>query len=244
MDIHTVEPLEREPSLVEVEIVIRKLKSYISPGDQILAELMKARNETLYSEIHRLLCYIWNKEELPQQWKESIIVPIYKMGDKTDCNNYRRISLLSSTHKILSIILLDRLNQHANEVTGHHQCRFRRNRSTMDQIFYIRQILEKKLEYNGMMHQLFIDFKKDYDSFKGEVLYNILLEFGAPKKLVNLIKMCLNETYNNVHVGKLWSDKFPIQNGLKQRDDIPPLLFNVVIVYTNRNTKKIKNVWN
>jgi hypothetical protein len=60
-----------------------------------------------------------------------------------------------------------------------------------------------------MVHQLFIDFKKAYDSVKREVLYNILLEFGIPKRLVRLAKMCLNETYSNVHAGKLLSDKFP-----------------------------------
>jgi hypothetical protein len=60
------------------------------------------------------------------------------------------------------------------------------------------------------VHQLFIDFKKIYDSAKREVLYNILLEFGMPKKLVRLIKMSLNETYSKVHVGKYLSDKFPI----------------------------------
>jgi hypothetical protein len=77
MDIHTAEPLVPKPSLVEVEIAIGKLKSYKSPGtDQIPAELIKAGGETLCSEIHRLICCIWNKEELPQQWKESIIVPI------------------------------------------------------------------------------------------------------------------------------------------------------------------------
>jgi sorting nexin-29 len=59
----------------------------------------------------------------------------------------------------------------------------------MDQILYIRQILEKKWEYNGTVYQLFIDFKKAYDSIKREVLYNILLQFPVPKKLVRLIKM-------------------------------------------------------
>jgi hypothetical protein len=84
MDIHTAEPLVPEPSLVEVEIAIVKLKSYKSPGiDQIPAELIKAGCETLYSEIHRLICSIWNEEELPQQWKEPVIVLIYKKGDKT-----------------------------------------------------------------------------------------------------------------------------------------------------------------
>jgi hypothetical protein len=85
MDIHTAEPLVPEPSLVEVEIAIGKLKSYKSRGiDDILAEFIKARGETSCSEIHKLIRAIWNKEELPQQWKESIIVPIYKKGDKTD----------------------------------------------------------------------------------------------------------------------------------------------------------------
>jgi hypothetical protein len=103
MDIHTAEPLVPEPSLVEVEIAIGKFRSYKSPGtDQILAELIKAMGETLCSEIHKLLCSIWNKEELPQQWKESIIVPIHKQGNKTDCNNYRGISRLLTAYKILS----------------------------------------------------------------------------------------------------------------------------------------------
>jgi hypothetical protein len=85
MDIHTAEPLIPEPGLVEVEIAIGKLRSYKSPGtDQIPAELIKAGGETLYSEIHGFICCIWNKEELPQQWKESILVLIHKKGDKTD----------------------------------------------------------------------------------------------------------------------------------------------------------------
>jgi hypothetical protein len=66
------------------------LKSYKYPGtDHIPGELIKAEGEILCSEIYRLICFIWNTEELPQQWKESIIVPTHKKGDKTDCNNYR-----------------------------------------------------------------------------------------------------------------------------------------------------------
>jgi hypothetical protein len=67
-------------------------------------------------------------------------------------------------------------------------------------------MLEKKLEYNETVHQLFIDLKKACDSVKRVVLYNILLAFGIPKKLVRLIKMCLNETYSEVCIGKLLSE--------------------------------------
>jgi hypothetical protein len=87
------------------------------------------------------------------------VVPIHKKGDKTDCSNYRGISLLSTSYKILSNILLARLTPYADEIIGDHECGFRGNRSMTDQIFYIRQILEKNLEYNGTVHQLFIDFK-------------------------------------------------------------------------------------
>ena len=142
-------------------------------------------------EIHKLIISIWNKEELPDKWKESFIVPIYMKGDKTDCNNYRGMSLLPTTYKVLSNILLSRLTPYAEEVIGDHQCGFRRNRSTSDHIFCIPQILEKKWEYNEAVHQLFIDFKKAYDSVRREVLYNILIEFGVPKKLGRLVKCVL-----------------------------------------------------
>jgi hypothetical protein len=102
---------------------------------------------------------IWDKE-LPHQWKESIVVPIHKKGDKTDCSNYQGISLLSTSYKILSKILLARLAPYVDEIIGDQQCGFRHDKSTTDHIFYIRQILEKKWEYNGTVHQLFIDFKK------------------------------------------------------------------------------------
>jgi hypothetical protein len=151
----------------------------------------------LHSELHKLILMIWNKEEFPHQWKESVVAPIQERGDKTDCSNYRGISLLSNSY-ILSNILLSRLIPYADKIIGDHQCGFRHNRSTTDQILYIRQILEKKSEYNGTVHQLFIDFKKAYDSVRRAALYNILIEFGIPRKLVRLIKMCLNETYSRV----------------------------------------------
>jgi hypothetical protein len=71
-----------------------------------------------------------------------------------------------------------------------------------------------------------------------EVLYSILLEFGIPKKLVGLIKTCLNETYSTVQISKNLSDKFPIQNGLKQGDALSPLLFNSALEYAIRRVQE------
>ena len=86
--IYTAEPLVSEPSAFEIELAIEKLKSHKSPGtDQISAGLIKAVGRTICGEIHKLIISVWNKEELPEECKESIIVLVYKMGDKTDCSN-------------------------------------------------------------------------------------------------------------------------------------------------------------
>jgi hypothetical protein len=95
IEVHTAEPLVPSPSHLEVEIATAKFKKYKSPGsNQVSAELIQAGGEILLSEIHKLINSVWNKEELPDQWKESMTVPVHKEGDKTDCNNYRGISLL------------------------------------------------------------------------------------------------------------------------------------------------------
>jgi hypothetical protein len=96
----------------------------------------------------------------------------------------------------------------------------------------------RDLQICNIAHQLFIDFNKTYDSVRREVLYNILVEFGIPMKLVRLIKMCLNETYSKVRVGKHLSDSFPIQNSLKKGDVLSPLLFNFVLEYAIRKVQE------
>jgi hypothetical protein len=84
------------------------------------------------------------------------------------------------------------------------------------------------------VHHLFIDFKKAYDSGRREVLYNILIDYGIPLKLVRLIKICLDETCSTVRVSMHLCDMFPIKTGLKQGDALLPLLFNFALEYAIR----------
>jgi hypothetical protein len=145
-EMHIAETFVPEPSASEVEVVTGKLKRCKSPSvGQIPVEPIQARGETLRSEILKFIKLIWNKQELPHQWKASIVVPIHKKRRKNDCSNYRGIPLLSISYKILSNILFAMLTPYTDEIIDDHQCGFRRNRSTTDQIFYIRQILEKKM---------------------------------------------------------------------------------------------------
>jgi len=102
-EIRRREPLVPELSEFEFEMGIENLKRHKLPGiDEIPSELIKTGKRTICSESHKPTNNIWNKEELPEEWTESIIVPTYKKDDKTDCSNYRGISVLPSAYKILS----------------------------------------------------------------------------------------------------------------------------------------------
>jgi hypothetical protein len=90
---------------------------YKSPDcDQILVDLVQAGGETLWYEIHKLINLNLNQEELPHQWKVSVVMPTYKKGDKTNYSSYRGISVLSTSNKMLSTILLSRLNRYVIKV--------------------------------------------------------------------------------------------------------------------------------
>jgi hypothetical protein len=123
---------------------------------------------------------------------------------------------------------------YTDEIFGDQQCGFQCNRSTTVQIFCICQVLENKWEYNQTVHQVFVDFKKVFDSVRKEVLYIILIEFGVRIKFVSEIKICSNETYSEDHIGKHLCDSFPNQNGRKQEDALLLLLFNCAVEYAIR----------
>jgi len=101
---------------------------------------------------------------MPTEWNVSIICPIHKKGDIMECSNYRGVSLLNTAYKILSNILFARIAPFAGNIIGNYQCGFRKKRSTTNQIFTLRQILEKTKEFGIETHHLFLDFKSAYDT--------------------------------------------------------------------------------
>jgi hypothetical protein len=142
--------------------------------------------------------------------------------------------------KISSSVFLRQLSPYIDETIGYHYCGFRLNRSAEDHMLCICQILEEKFEYNQTVHQLFIDFKKAYDSVRVEVFYCVLIEWEVPMKLVRMFKICLHEMYSKVHIGIHLSNNLPHQNALKQRDALILLLFNFALEYPIRKVRESK----
>jgi len=159
-----------------------------------------------------------------------ITVTIYKKGDETCCSNYRAYHFCQLHTNFYTIssgqnkLHMQRKLLRIINVDFDATCQFLF-------IYFASTKYLKKWEYNEAVPQLFIDFKKAYNSVRSGFLYNILNESGIPMKLVRLIKMCLAEMYSRVCVGKNLSDTFPIRNGWKQGDALSPLLFNFALEY-------------
>jgi len=118
---------------------------------------------------------------MPDDWKIGLIVPLFKKGDKMKCENYRGIILLNVTYTILSSVILERLKEYSEEISGEYQCDFRPQRRTTDQLVVVRQILEKFYAHDIDLHLLFVDFKKAFDSMNQKKLLESVASFGIPK---------------------------------------------------------------
>jgi hypothetical protein len=161
------EPPVKEPSQEEMEKDICNLKTNKAPGEvDMIAELIKNASRKLKKRLHALMFQIWRDEKMPDDWKVGLIVHLFKKRDKMSCENQGGITLLNVAYKILSSIIMERLEEYSEEILGEYQCGFRPQRRTTDQIFVIRQILEKSYSHDIDLHVLFIDFKKAFYSIK------------------------------------------------------------------------------
>ena len=108
--------------------------------------------------------YVWRTKQIPQEWKDAMLMPLHKKKDKRICDNYRGISLLSVPGKVLALILLERLQDIIEPRLMEAQCGFRKGHATVDQIWATRQTVERAAEYHTPICFSFVDFTKVYDS--------------------------------------------------------------------------------
>ena len=106
-------------------------------------ELLKTAADSTVPYLTRVCTMVWQQEVTPVDWKNGIIIPLPKKGDLTECNNWRGITLLSVPNKVFARILLNRMKDAVDKLLQNQQAGFRPGRSCMDQIFSLRQIIEK-----------------------------------------------------------------------------------------------------
>lgn len=217
---------ESDISLEEVSFAIKKLKVGKSAGvDEIRSEFLKNSGEAGILWVHRIVNIAWKSGNVPLEWSSAIIAPIHKKGSAKDCNNYRGISLLSIVGKLYASIIERRVREIVEPLLDENQCGFRPMRGCQDQIFCMRQIIEKSYEKNKDLFMCFVDLEKAYDRVPREKLFSVLSEYNINEGLLRAIQGMYKNSRAAVRIDGRISDWFNVATGLKQGCPLSPLLF-------------------
>ena len=223
--------LDALPTSDEVRKAISQLSDGKAPGrDCIPAEIYKCGGDALVERLTELFKLIWEKQVLPQDFKDASIVHLYKKkGNRQACDNHRGISLLSIAGKILARILLNRLNVHLEKgYLPESQCGFRANRGTVDMIFAARQLQEKCMEKRVALYTTFVDLTKAFDTVSREGLWQIMAKFGCPDIFISIVRQFHDGMMVSVRDNGEYSEEFAVTNGVKQGCVLAPTLFSMM----------------
>ena len=216
------------PSYDETKAAVNKLNQGKAPDmNGLQAEMIQCAGPKMMQHLTALLQTVWSEENVPQDWRDALMVVLYKgKGSKDDCGNYRGISLLSVVGKVLSRIILDRMLKHiADDVLPESQCGFRAGRRTVDMIFTAQQLQEKAMEQRKGLYQVFIDLTKAFDTVNRAALWEILKKLGCPEKFIAILKLFHDGMKAIVNVGGKLTEPISVENGVKQGDIPAPTLF-------------------
>ena len=218
----------------EIRYAIDKLKTGKAPGvDQIPPEFYKCIRDNILGYLKSLYNTIFNKAKFPTAWATAIIVPIFKRGNVDNPNNYRGISLLNILSKIFTSVLTNRLYNWAeqNDRIRPEQAGFRRNYSTTDHIFTLRQIISNALygERRQKIYCIFVDYQKAFDTVKRHVVWEILEKIGVTNKFLKMLKGIYERVLGRVRAGNELTDEFECPLGLRQGCKLSPIIFSLLI---------------
>jgi sorting nexin-29 len=181
--------------------------------------------------IYELIILVWEKEQIPKERCKSIIFSIHKKEDKLNCSNCSRLALLCAAYKVLTNIIRRRLEPNAENILGKYQGGFRAGRSITDQLFTVKEILEKCWKLNINVYQIYVGFKQAYDSIQREKLYRTMHEFNIAIKLIRVVRATMRNSEAQVKIQAQLTEPFKKRQGLKQGDGLTPSLFNLALEY-------------
>jgi hypothetical protein len=213
----------------EVKEALKRMKGGKAMGpDCIPIEVWKGLGDIAIVWLTKLFNLIFRANKMPEEWRRSILVPIFKnKGDVQSCTNYRGIKLMSHTMKLWERVIEHRLRR-MTSVTK-NQFGFMPGRSTMEAIFLVRQLMERYREHKKDLHMVFIDLEKAYDKIPRNVMWWALEKHKVPAKYITLIKDMYDNVVTSVRTSDVDTDDFPIKIGLHQGSALSPYLFALVM---------------
>ena len=213
----------------EIRHAISLVKSRTAPGpDRIRPEHLKNLPPVLINTLARLFSRYLSECKVPNQWKTSKTMLLFKKGDPHDIGNYRPICLLSVVYKLFTRVILNRIDKTLDEEQPCEQAGFRKGFSTIDHIHTITRLIEVSREYKRPLCLTFIDLKKAFDSVETEAVMEALGTQGVPTPYIRILRELYNDFttkispfYKNITVN--------VRRGVRQGDTISPKLFTAAL---------------
>ena len=190
--------------------------------------------------LEQLFSVVWREELVPRQWREGLIVNLFKKGDKEDPGNYRGITLLSVVGKVFCKVLNNRLVERLDRggVLHEGQAGFRVNRSCMDNVFTLNELVQGRLRENKRTYAFFLDVQKAYDTVWRDGLWLKLWDLGVKGRMWRVIKKMYEVSRSAVLLEGEKSTMFSLEQGVAQGCSLSPILFSVFIDDLLREVEK------
>jgi len=201
-----------------------------SGPDGISPELLKCALGPVSQALHTLFIQVWRSGRVPSEWRDGIIISLYKgKGPKTKCSNYRPITLLSVPGKVFANVFISGIQPLLESARRPQQSGFTAGRSTIDAILALRLLSELHREFDRPLHVAYLDIKAAFDCVDRTALWKALSSKGIPDILFHLIEALHQSTEARVRIGSRLSGRFQTTSGVRQGCILAPTLFCVAI---------------
>ncbi|KAK3569281.1 hypothetical protein QTP86_026567 [Hemibagrus guttatus] len=213
----------------EVRKALKRMKSGKAVGpDDIPVEVWKCLGEAAVEFLASLFNRVLESERMPEEWRRSVLVPIFKnKGDVQSCSNYRGIKLMSHTMKLWERVVEARLRK-VVEICE-QQYGFMPRKSTTDAIFALRILMEKYRDGQRELHCVFVDLEKAYDRVPREELWYCMRKSGVAEKYVRVVQDMYERSRTVVRCAVGQTEEFKVEVGLHQGSALSPFLFAIVM---------------